>query len=52
MSIRNIDEAIAIHKKWAEGERSDAAKEAKKGKMLFHRFMRKWRLMMIMKLNG
>ena len=29
--IRNLDEAIAIHKRWAEGERADAAKEAKKG---------------------
>jgi hypothetical protein len=29
--LRNIDESIAIHKKWAKEERSDAAKEAKKG---------------------
>ena len=29
--IRNLDEAIAIHKRWAKGERADATKEAKKG---------------------
>lgn len=32
MIIRNIDEAIALHKRWAEEEREEAAKEAKKGK--------------------
>lgn len=31
--IRNLDKAIALHKKWAKEEREEAAKEAKKGKL-------------------